>query len=176
MTKSAPQSTAAHAVEESFAAQAAQLCQIYGIPAKYGRLYALLFLTPRPMSLSELAERSANAKSTTSSAMRTMERYRFVRRLPRGSDRKDYYEVVADPRQIIRDWVRMFLAPEMAVGAQMADGLDAGVSALASAAAYGPQERSILEQRAQFMRRSLAEGQQLITRLLAMTEPKTPSS
>ena len=47
----------------------AQLCQIYGIPAKYGRLYATLFLTPRAMSLTELAERSDTAKSILAKKM-----------------------------------------------------------------------------------------------------------
>jgi len=60
----------AAAVQANFAEQIAQVCRIYGIPARYGQLYALLFLSPDPLSLSELAERSQSAKSTTSTAMR----------------------------------------------------------------------------------------------------------
>jgi hypothetical protein len=98
-----------------------------------------------------------------------MERFRFVRRLPRGSDRKDYYEVVADPTQILRDWARLFLAPELAIGGQMADGLEAGIANLSRAAGYDTQETRRLEERAELMRASLGKGQQLITMLLAMT-------
>jgi DNA-binding transcriptional regulator GbsR (MarR family) len=162
----------ARSLEENFALQVAQLCQIYGIPAKYGRLYATLFLTPRAMSLTELAERSDTAKSTTSTALRSLERYRFVRRLPRGSDRQDYYEVVADPTQILRDWVRLFLGPELAVGAKMADELDVGIGALVKSAGYQAEEKKVLEERAAVMRRALGEGEQLMQMLLAILEAK----
>jgi DNA-binding MarR family transcriptional regulator len=163
---------AAKLVEEGFASQVAQVCQLYGIPAKYGRLYTTLFLSPHPLSLGQLAERSGNAKSTTSTALRALERYRFVRRLPRGSDRKDYYEVVADPTQILRDWVRYFLAPELVLGAQMADGLDAGIGALADAAGYDEDERAVLEARARVMRRSLSDGERLMQMLMQTLEPE----
>ena len=170
VTSAADTRAAADMVEEGFASQVAQVCQIYGIPAKYGRLYTTLFLSPHPLSLTQLAERTGNAKSTTSTALRALERYRFVRRLPRGSDRKDYYEVVADPTQILRDWVRYFLAPELAVGAQMADGLDAGIGHLADAAGYDDDERAVLESRASVMRRALSEGEQLMKMLMQMLE------
>ncbi|GEM_PF-4026637 len=149
-------------IEGAFADRLAQVCQIYGIPAKYGRLYALLFLTPEPLSLSALAERSGFAKSTASTTMRTLERYRFVRRLPRGSDRQDYYEAVTDPNEIFRDWVRMFLIPELAMGEEMVAGLDEGVATLCAAAGYSPEQSAELERRAAGMRGSLVSGQRLI--------------
>ncbi len=165
-----PPSGPALAIEATLADQFAQVCQIYGIPAKYGRLYALLFLSPRPLSLSELAARSTIAKSTTSTAMRSLERYRLVRRAARGSDRQDYYEVVADIAQVMRDWVRMFLAPELEVGAQLVERFQAGITTLADAAGYDASEVAVLEQRAALMRRSLRDGEQLVATLLAIFE------
>ena len=156
-------------VQANFAEQIAQVCRIYGIPARYGQLYALLFLSPDPLSLSDLAERSQSAKSTTSTAMRSLERYRFVRRRPRGSDRQDYYEVVADPMQIMRDWVRSFLVPEMEVGAQMAAGLDSGIETLIESAGYDDERAERLRARAAVVSAALEQGRTLLEGLRHLT-------
>ena len=70
-------------LEENVIAAYARVCQIYGIPPNLGRLYALLYLSAAPMSLAELSDAAGLAKSSTSVALRRLERYGFVRRQPR---------------------------------------------------------------------------------------------
>src|SRR5215472_12222662 len=64
---------------------------VYGLSPLLSRLYGTLLLTPRPLSLDELAGAVGAAKSTVSAALRNLERYRLVRREWARGDRRDYY-------------------------------------------------------------------------------------
>ena len=153
-------------LEDSTIAALARVCQLYGIPATLGRLYALLYLSPGPLSLAELAAATGAAKSTTSVALRRLERYRFVRRRPRGSDRRDYYEAVTDPMTIIRDWLRHFIGPELAIGDEMIAELERDLGAAELAGEYTPEESAQMEQRVAELRRAMAMGRGWMTQLL----------
>ena len=112
MSKPAPKerfATAATGFEDGVA----RICRLYGVNPLCGRLFAMLFLAPAPLSLDELCRRAGAAKSTVSVALRQLLSMRVARRLPPGSDRRDYYEAVTDPWEIFADWARLFLAPEM---------------------------------------------------------------
>lgn len=91
----------------------ARICGLYGVNPLAGRLFAVLFLSIEPVALEDLCARVSAAKSTVSVALRTLLSARVVRRLPRKSDRRDYYEAVADPWEILADWNRLFLQPEL---------------------------------------------------------------
>lgn len=160
----APPSTPAY-ISEPFAAAVTQVCQLYGIPPKFGYLYALLFSSAEPLSLAQLTELSGAAKSTTSVVLRKLERYRFVRRRPRGSDRRDYYEAVADPAQILRDWARLFLAPELALGQSMVDELDRGLQRADDDGDLNNASLDVLRDRTKTLRASLAQGAELLAML-----------
>lgn len=149
-------------LEDGVIASFARVCQIYGIPASLGRLYALLYVSPAPMSLADLAEATGAAKSTTSVALRRLERYRMVRRLPRGSDRKDYYEALTDPAEIMREWVRHFIQPEMEVGAEMIASIEADLEAAVAAGEYDEGEAGELRRRAGELRASMELGASLV--------------
>ncbi|NVB40133.1 MarR family transcriptional regulator [Pseudenhygromyxa sp. WMMC2535] len=152
-------------LEEGVIASIARVCHIYGIPSNLGRLYAQLYLSTVPMSLAELAEASGAAKSTTSVALRRLERYRFVRRLPRGSDRRDYYEALTDPAEILREWARHFLQPEMSVGADMVADFERDLERAVAAGEYADDEAATLRERLEEMRGSMHFGQMLIETL-----------
>ncbi len=163
MSSAAPEALAA-----PFADAIARVCQIYGIPPKYGQLYAHLFMSAEPLSLADLAERAGAAKSTVSVVMRKLERYRFVRRRPRGSDRRDWYEPVVDPMQVLQDWVRLFIAPEIAVGGEMVRQLERSLEAEEVRAALDDEAHDTLLERAAVLRRAVGQGQQFIAMLSAL--------
>lgn len=150
-------------LEDQLLSSFAQVCQIYGIPPTLGRLYAVLYLSPDPMSLAELAEATGAAKSTTSVSLRRLERYRFVRRLPRGSDRKDYYVPVTDPLELLQDWVRLFVEPEMQVAGDMVRAVERDLTAAVTAGEYGEAEAEAMRERVGEMRRAMEVGQQLLS-------------
>lgn len=140
----------------------AQVTQLYGFPSSHGRLYAVLYLSPEPMSLADLSEVTGIAKSTTSVALRRLERLRFVRRLPRTSDRRDYYQAVTDPMELMQDLIRYFVMPELELGAQMVDSFETDLRDAIWAEEYTPEEAEIMKRRLGEMQGSLEAGRVLI--------------
>lgn len=149
-------------LEENVIAGFARVTQIYGIPASHGRLYAVLYLADGPMSLAELSDAIGAAKSTTSVALRRLERARLVRRQPRGSDRRDYYQAVTDPMQVLQDAVRHFLLPELQVGADMVGQLEHDLKEAEWAGEYEPEHLEKMKTRLAELQGSLAGGQALV--------------
>ena len=100
-------------------------------------------------------------KSTTSVALRKLERYRFVRRLPRGADRKDYYEPVTDPLELIEEWARYFVVPELEVSAGLVKTFERDVGEAAQSGEYDEQARAVMSRRAAELRRAMSAGRSL---------------
>ena len=106
----------------------ARICGLYGVNPLAGRLYAVLFVSTEPIALEDLCERVSAAKSTVSVALRTLLAARVVRKLPRRSDRRDRYEAVADLWEVLADWNRLFLQPELAMWRETGEGLERSLS------------------------------------------------
>jgi DNA-binding transcriptional regulator GbsR (MarR family) len=102
----------------------ARICRLYGVNPLCGRLFAMLFLAPDPLSLDELCARAGAAKSTVSVALRQLLALRIAGRLPPRSDRRDFYEAVTDPWEILADWSRLYLTPEIEMWRETGDALD----------------------------------------------------
>jgi DNA-binding transcriptional regulator GbsR (MarR family) len=149
-------------LEENLIASFAQVTQLYGIPSTIGRLYAVLYLSPAALSLADLSEATGIAKSTTSVALRRLERMRFVRRLPRSSDRRDYYQAVTDPMEVMQDLIRYFVMPELELGGQMVASFDVDLRDAIWAEEYTPDEAAIMKERLGEMQRSLEAGRLLV--------------
>jgi DNA-binding transcriptional regulator GbsR (MarR family) len=61
-----------------------------------GRIFALLFLQPEPMSLDEIAAELQQSKSNISTTIRGLVEWHLVRRVPVPGSRKDHYEAATD--------------------------------------------------------------------------------
>lgn len=155
-------------LEDGIVASFAQVCQIYGLPPTVGRLYALLFLSPTPLSLAELAEATAAAKSTTSVSLRRLERYRLVARLPRGSDRKDYYVPVTDIVEIVQDWMRLFVQPELGVADGMVADMDRDLELAAQRGEFDEPGLGVMRERLASMRHAVKLGHRMVEMLTAL--------
>ena len=116
-----------------------RIARLYGVSPLAGRLYAVLFLAPEPLSLEELCTRTEAAKSSVSVALRSLAHARVARRLPPRGDRRDYYEAVTDPWQVLSDWNRLFFEEEITMflesGAALEHALDGASDAPAGKAA-----------------------------------------
>jgi DNA-binding transcriptional regulator GbsR (MarR family) len=159
-------------LEQNLIASFAQVTQLYGIPSSLGRLYAVLYLSPEPMSLADLSEATGIAKSTTSVALRRLERVRFVRRLPRGSDRRDYYQAVTDPMEVMQDLIRYFVMPELELGHQMVESFEADLRDAVWAEEYTPEQAETMKQRLGEMQTSLEAGRVLVDLLSSDDGPE----
>jgi DNA-binding transcriptional regulator GbsR (MarR family) len=67
-----------------------------GLPRSAGRILGLLFISPDPLSLDELADALQLSKGSASSSTRLLERLGPIERVTRPGDRKDYYRVAED--------------------------------------------------------------------------------
>jgi DNA-binding transcriptional regulator GbsR (MarR family) len=61
-----------------------------------GRIFALLYLQPQPMSLDDIATHLEQSKSNISVNIRGLLEWHLVRRMPVGGSRKDHYEAATD--------------------------------------------------------------------------------
>jgi DNA-binding transcriptional regulator GbsR (MarR family) len=61
-----------------------------------GRIFALLYLQPQPISLDDIAEHLELSKSNISVNIRGLLEWHLVRRVPVGGSRKDHYEAATD--------------------------------------------------------------------------------
>ncbi|MGH7963489.1 MAG: GbsR/MarR family transcriptional regulator [Candidatus Binatia bacterium] len=61
-----------------------------------GRIFALVYLQPRPLSLDEIATELEQSKSNVSVNIRGLIEWHLVRRVPVGGSRKDHYEAATD--------------------------------------------------------------------------------
>jgi len=61
-----------------------------------GRIFALLYLHPEPLSLEEIARQLQQSKSNVSVNVRGLVDWQLVRRVPVGGSRKDHYEAATD--------------------------------------------------------------------------------
>lgn len=66
-----------------------------GLSRTFGRLFALLMLADRPLSLDEMVERLDVSKASVSTNARACEELGLARRVGVRGDRKDYYEIAA---------------------------------------------------------------------------------
>lgn len=61
-----------------------------------GRIFGLLYLQPRPLSLDEIAAELQQSKSNISTTIRGLAEWHLVRRVPVPGSRKDHYEAATD--------------------------------------------------------------------------------
>lgn len=67
-----------------------------GMPRTFGRLFGLLMVAERPLSLDELAEQLHVSKASVSTNARSCEEMGLARRVGVRGDRRDFYEIAPD--------------------------------------------------------------------------------
>jgi DNA-binding transcriptional regulator GbsR (MarR family) len=77
----------------------------FGLGRIIGRLYALLYLTPAPLSLEEIAAQLAVSKASASVTVRQLADLRAVRQVWVPGDRRDFYEAETRFGVILREGV-----------------------------------------------------------------------
>lgn len=74
----------------------------WGFPKGMGAIFAVLYLSPGPLSLDELVEQTGLTKGAISTNTRALSRMGLIRSVTRLGDRKDYYEAETDFYRAIR--------------------------------------------------------------------------
>lgn len=73
-----------------------RISAFWGLNKAMGELYGLLYLSPEPMSLDEMADALGISKASVSIHMRGLERIGMVHKVWKVGDRRDYYEAEVD--------------------------------------------------------------------------------
>ncbi len=89
-----------------------RISEFWGYPRAMGGIYAVLYLSPGPLSLDELIPIVGVTKGAISTNVRALEQLGMVHRQLRAGDRKDYYEVDTDFWKIVKTVLERRQKPE----------------------------------------------------------------
>jgi len=94
--------TTLNKIKKDFAQGLSQISRFWGFPKGMGAIFAVLYLSPTPLSLDEIVQETGLTKGAISTEIRSLARMGLVHRSSRLGDRKDYYEAEADFYAAIR--------------------------------------------------------------------------
>lgn len=83
-------------VSKEFINNLGRVAAFFGFNRLMGQLYAVLFLSPDPLTLDNMVERLDSSKGNVSINIRALERWGLVRQIYKWADRKNYYEAEVD--------------------------------------------------------------------------------
>lgn len=79
-----------------------KITSFWGFSKIMGQLYGQLYLSPKPLTLDEMAENLSISKGNVSINIRALERWNMVRQVWIKGDRKDFYEAETEFWKIIK--------------------------------------------------------------------------
>jgi HTH-type transcriptional regulator, glycine betaine synthesis regulator len=88
---------------ENLIRELGRLSAFAGFNKAMGQIYALLYLSDKPVSLTEIAAQLGISKGNASLNTKTMERWGLIHPVSKKGDRRDYYQAETDFWKIIRD-------------------------------------------------------------------------
>ena len=89
-------------LKQEFTEGLSQISRFWGFPKGMGAIFAVLYLSPTPLSLDEIVQETGLTKGAISTEVRTLARMGLVHRSSKLADRKDYYEAEDDFYKSIR--------------------------------------------------------------------------
>ena len=78
-------------IKDRFVEAMGNISKFWGFNRLMGQLYGLLYMSPEPMTLDQLAEGLQVSKGSVSTNIRAIERWGMVEKVWVKADRKDYY-------------------------------------------------------------------------------------
>ena len=76
--------------------------QSFGFGQVIGQVFALLYISPKPLCLDEIAEELAVSKASVSTTVRQLEQWSAVKHVWVKGDRRDFYEAETDFKAVLR--------------------------------------------------------------------------
>jgi len=89
-------------LKQDFTEGLSQISRFWGFPKGMGAIFAVLYISPIPLSLDEIVQQTGLTKGAISTEVRTLARMGLVHRSSKLADRKDYYEAESDFYKSIR--------------------------------------------------------------------------
>ena len=101
-----------------FVETAGNFCRRLGLPRSLGQIYGLLYLSPRALSLDEIADGLQVSKASVSTGSRQLATWGALRQVWVPGERRDYFEAVPEIGRIIKDLYTNLFKPRLAVSRQ----------------------------------------------------------
>jgi len=76
--------------------------QSFGLGRIIGQIYSLLYLSPAPLCLDEIADELGVSKASVSTTIRQLESWTAAKRVWMKGDRRDFYEAETDFRSVMQ--------------------------------------------------------------------------
>lgn len=89
------------------------LCRRLGLPRTVGQIYGLLFLSPKALSLEEIAEGLGISKASASTGTRQLASLGAVRKVWVPGRRKDHFEAIPEIGSLVRNAYREIVKPRL---------------------------------------------------------------
>jgi DNA-binding transcriptional regulator GbsR (MarR family) len=93
-------------IKQDFVQGLSQISRFWGFPKGMGAIFAVLYLSPTPLSLDEIVQETGLTKGAISTEIRALARMGLVHRSSKLGDRKDYYEAETDFYAAIRSLLK----------------------------------------------------------------------
>ncbi|MCB1224364.1 MAG: hypothetical protein KDK99_01015 [Verrucomicrobiales bacterium] len=139
-----------------------------GLGRMVGRVFALLYLTPEPLALEQIAESLAVSKASASIVVRQLAALHAIRRVWVPGDRRDFYEAETDFGVIFRDGlmpgVRKKLQSARAQIERMMEA-EAASDVLEVSLSAAPDEATLTREQRAELRRRLKNARSLHSRI-----------
>lgn len=87
---------------ERFVVHWGEMGEVWGVNRSVAQIHALLYVSDRPLTAEEIAERLKLARSNISNSLRELMTWTLVKRVSILGDRRDYYEAEADMFEMVR--------------------------------------------------------------------------
>ncbi len=88
-------------IEDQFIHEVGELAGSVGLSRSVGQIYALLYMRPDPVSLTDIADACQVSKGTASMSVRELERWDAARKVVVPGERGNYYEANPDIMEIV---------------------------------------------------------------------------
>lgn len=90
---------------QSFVLHFGEMGSRWGINRTVGQIYALLYLSPRPLCADDIVEQLGFSRSNVSMGLKELQSWNLVRHMHLPDDRRDYFNTPDDVWQIVRTLV-----------------------------------------------------------------------
>lgn len=87
---------------ERFVVAWGEMGEVWGVNRSVSQIHALLYVSDRPLSADEIADRLRLARSNVSTSLRELLSWSLIRRVSALGDRRDFYEAEADVFEMVR--------------------------------------------------------------------------
>jgi len=85
---------------EHFVLQWGDMGGKWGVNRSVAQIHALLYVSERPLTAEEIADRLGLARSNVSNSIKELQAWNLIRRVPIKGDRREHFEAESDPWEI----------------------------------------------------------------------------